>query len=227
MIDENLLLQLHNNGKTNRMIAKQLSIHHKTVATILCKHNKASVWGNEQIHISPNGAICSKCYTEKPIDQFQHGRKGSTREYRFSYCKDCRNRQTYLNLNSNIESFLSDRYNRLRLRSIKYNIPFKITKERFIAIYHLQHGKCIYSGIDMVCRVGNKVSKESFSVDKVIPTLGYIDGNIVFCCNRINTIKQDVTLQEMQSWMPLFYSRLIGMKDVLGLTCLQVAEGNF
>lgn len=49
-------------------------------------------------------AICSKCHEEKPITEFQYGRKGTPQEYRFSYCNACRKKQTYDNLNKNFDS---------------------------------------------------------------------------------------------------------------------------
>lgn len=43
------------------------------------------------------------------------------------------------------------------------------------------------------------------SVDKIVPSLWYIEGNIVLCINRINTIKNNITLCEMRDRMPWRY----------------------
>jgi hypothetical protein len=48
----------------------------------------------------------------------------------------------------------------------------------------------------------------SMSVDKIIPENGYTIGNIVLCQKRINTMKGDATLSEMELWMPEWWKRI-------------------
>lgn len=50
-------------------------------------------------------------------------------------------------------------------------------------------------------------------------------GNIVFCTNKMNTIKQNLTLEELEIWIPIMYKKLKNNK--LGLTCFQVNDGDF
>jgi CTP:phosphocholine cytidylyltransferase-like protein len=37
---------------------------------------------------------------------------------------------------------------------------------------------------------------------------GYIHGNVVFCCSRINMMKNNMTLDEMREWTPGWYQRV-------------------
>lgn len=77
-----------------------------------------------------------------------------------------------------------------------------------------ESGKCFYTDREMVAVAGKGKSPDSVSVDKVNPSRGYTVGNVVLCCNRINTIKQDVTPEELQAWMPGWHSGVATMLKV-------------
>lgn len=158
--------------------------------------------------IDDNNARCKKCGDIKSINNFQIGRKGKKYEYRFAYCNICRKQQTYLNLSNNINKFLSDRFNRLIRRAAKNNISCTITKEEFINQYHRQHGLCFYTDNMMIYKAGSDLHRDSLSIDKIIPEKGYVKNNVVFCTHRINTCKNDLSLDEIKQWMPSWYDRI-------------------
>ena len=56
---------------------------------------------------------------------------------------------------------------------------------------------------------GNGRLPTTISVDKVDPRGGYTPDNVVLCAARINSMKNDVTLEEMREWMPKWYERVI------------------
>jgi len=151
---------------------------------------------------------CTKCNAVKPISSFLRGRKGQKSEYRFSYCLDCRRAQLYSKLNGNVESYLKDRWNRLVIRATKNNTPIDITWEYFLDLYKRQDGKCFYTDIVLVCRVGEGKSRHSLSIDRIDNNLGYIKGNVVLCTNQVNTAKGDFTLDEIKQYMPKWYRRI-------------------
>jgi hypothetical protein len=153
--------------------------------------------------------ICVKCNKNLPLDMFPIQRKGKLYESMANYCKDCRKKQQYLNLNSSIDKFLSDKFNRTRLRAKKLNVEFDFTKENFIELYKKQNGKCFYTGIELDCKVGSGKSRNSLSVDRIKHELGYTKNNIVLCINRVNTMKNDATLEEIKEWMPGWYLKII------------------
>jgi hypothetical protein len=201
--------EIHSTGATNREIASQLGVHHGTVARHLEKLGLESNFANEPIDIVSNDeARCKKCQQIRPLNEFQYGRKGQKYEYRFSFCNGCRKKQVYLNLNSDVNKFLSDRYHKLVLRAKKKNIPCLITKEEFIAQYHAQKGLCFYTDAKLVCEVGTKLHRDSLSVDKLIPEKGYCAGNVVFTTHRINTCKCDLSIDELRQWMPDWFYRI-------------------
>ncbi len=199
-------------GLNNRQIAKKIGINHGTVAYYLHSLNLISNWDKRYPpidKIDKNNARCSKCKKIKPLKQFLYGRKGQKYEYRFSYCTVCRKRQLYLNLNSDIKKFLSDRWHRCKNRATKLKIAFNITKNEFIQIYFDQQGKCFYTNDELIWQVGKgKNYNYALSIDKIIPEKGYIKENIVFCTNRVNTAKNNFSLKEIKMWMPKWYKRI-------------------
>lgn len=142
---ESKILELYSRGKKNRVIARELSIHHNTVRYWLDKNGlKANYFGQPIEMVDDKHARCSKCKEVLNIDLFQFGRKSKNYEYRFSYCNLCRKKQIRLNLNSDIEKFLNDHYNRTKLRAQKKNISFDLTKTQYIEQYNKQNGLCFF-----------------------------------------------------------------------------------
>lgn len=218
-IDLEMLKILHAQNKSNREIAVELGVHHRTVAYYLLKNNMPCNTANQSIEmVSDTEARCKKCGETKSINEFQFGRKGQKYEYKFSYCNKCRKKQIYLNLNNDVDKFLADRFNRLKRRAIKNNIICIISKKEFIEQYHKQNGLCFYTDIKMICEVGSELHRYSLSIDKIIPERGYINGNFVFTINKINTCKNDLSLEEIKKWMPNWFERiekfLINNKDM-------------
>lgn len=204
------ILDLNSQGILNREIARTLSIHHRTVAEYLNQNNREQNFANQPIDmVSETEAKCRKCSEIKSINEFQWGRKGQKYEYKFSYCNECRKKQNYLSLNSDVNRFLADRFNRLKRRAKKNNIPCTITKSEFIQQYYNQNGLCFYTDSKMICEVGSELHRDSLSIDKLIPEKGYILSNFVFATHRINTCKNDLSLDEIQKWMPLWHERII------------------
>lgn len=214
-INLDYLKALLGQGKSNREIAKEIGVHHATIAYHLKKNGLQSNTANQSIDmVSETAARCKKCTLIKPLDEFQFGRKGQEYEYRFSYCNECRKKQTYLNLNKDKNKFLSDRFNRMRRRALKQNIDCTITKDEFIAQYDKQNGRCFYTDVKLICEVGSSLHRDSLSIDKIIPENGYISHNIVFTTHRINTCKNDLSLDEIKLWMPTWYKRITDKMDL-------------
>lgn len=178
--------------------------------------------------ISETLAKCWKCNEVLPIEQFPILRKNTKYEYTLGYCNKCRKEQIYSNYNNDKYRILKDRYLRLRSRAINKDIRFEISYEYFLSIYERQKGLCFYTDQEMVLKVGDGKNPSSFSVDKILIDSGYVEDNIVFCCNRINTIKNNMSISEMKLWTPDWYNRIIDMwRNTLGLPCFQVNYGNF
>jgi hypothetical protein len=46
------------------------------------------------------------------------------------------------------------------------------------------------------------------SIDRVDNEKGYTIENVVLCTSRFNTIKSNMTLKEIEKWMPSIYERI-------------------
>ncbi len=203
------LIALHTAGLTNRAIAKELGCTHRGVAYALgvlrLKTNGAT---RTPLVIKDGRGICTKCHKLKNLNQFRVQRSGAKYPYRLSYCNDCRKQQTYDSLNADPLRFLAYSYNNLKQRAKRTRQPFSLTKEWFIAQWKRQHGLCFYTDRPLRCRVNEGKSKDSFSVDKVIPEYGYTASNVVFCAVQVNTAKSDLTLEQLKEYTPGWYKRI-------------------
>lgn len=80
-------------------------------------------------------------------------------------------------------------------RSESKNVPFDITPEDvYDLIVDLQ--KCPALGIDL-CWTNNKLLDNSPTLDRIIPELGYVKGNIAVISNKANRIKTDASFEEL------------------------------
>ena len=81
---------------------------------------------------------------------------------------------------------------RIRAKCKKQNIPFDLTHEDIIV-----PAICPVLGIPLIIDDGN-AKWSSPSVDRIIPSLGYVRGNIQIISHRANTIKNDASSAELE-----------------------------
>ena len=79
-------------------------------------------------------------------------------------------------------------------RAAAQNLPHDIDLEYLESIAGLH---CPVFGTPFVWGQGNGKHPYRPSVDRIIPELGYVKGNVVFISLKANTIKQDVTEKEL------------------------------
>lgn len=83
--------------------------------------------------------------------------------------------------------------NNARARAKKKGVPCTITKADLLI-----PAVCPVLGIPMVI-TGGKPTDNSPSLDRRIPELGYVPGNVAVISYRANRIKNDATLQELRA----------------------------
>lgn len=204
---EDCILNLHSNGLLHIEIATKLGVHWRTVEYCLKKHGLKSNKPKFTV-VDDKNARCSKCGKIKPFEAFaqMHGK------YRLSYCQSCRGKQGRENLNNHLDRYLAERWRRLKKRCEHEGYDFDIGKEYFIELYRKQNGKCFYFGVDLNTKVrpGQRSGpvENSLSVDRLIKSGGYTEGNIVMCSQRANTIKSNLTLDELKSLIPSWYEKI-------------------
>lgn len=197
---------LYFEGKLDKEIAKTIGIAQGVVSRYLRQKGLESNYRERKLEtIDDKTAKCKECKLPKPITEFQYGRKGTPKEYRFSYCNECRNKKTRSRVKSDIKSYLIG-----RLGVIKRRNPdnFNITIDYVLSLWNQQQGKCFYT--DYLLTFGSRkgLCRYSLSIDKIVPEKGYTKGNIVLCSFMANSTKADMSLEEMEKWLPTWYQKL-------------------
>ena len=158
--------------------------------------------------------MCNKCHRLFPIERFFHQKKGvNGKIYYGTTCKDCDSIRLKKRYRSSIEKRMSCIFNAVRHRSTKKNIPFNLTEESMLEQYHKQNGLCYYTKEPLVLETG----KKSISIDRIVSSKGYINGNVVFCQWIINNMKWDTDYNE-------FIERCGKIYDIAKVSKLPVSQ---
>ncbi len=64
-------------------------------------------------------------------------------------------------------------------------------------LWEQQQGRCHYTGRTMALTGYHAGNIHTATVDRQVPALGYVRGNVVLCCSFVNRMKQDFTLDEL------------------------------
>ena len=164
--------------------------------------------------------ICTKCGEEKPLEEFSRNKQG--KYGRRAFCKECehkiqnsperlarrnelrklrrendeyrlaRNLKDTETRHNNENSIKKALVRAAKARAKKKGIPFDITIEDFIL-----PEKCPLLEIPLTVGYGSS-QENSYSLDKIIPDLGYVKGNVWVISNKANMIKNNASLEELQ-----------------------------
>lgn len=164
--------------------------------------------------------ICTKCGKEKPLEEFSRNKQG--KYGRRAFCKECehkiqnsperlarrnelrklrrendeyrlaRNLKDTETRHKNEDSIKKALVRAAKARAKKKGIPFDITIEDFIL-----PEKCPLLEIPLTVGYGNS-QENSYSLDKIIPDLGYVKGNVWVISNKANMIKNNASLKELK-----------------------------
>ena len=136
---------------------------------------------------------CNICGIEKSLSEFYVRTKNSDKH--MAACKPCCNARTRTNYTEERSTKKGHAYQIFsrRKRQAKYkNVPFTID---FESIFELAPDVCPILGTQL--NWGEKLSRpqpNSPSLDKIIPELGYIEGNVRWISYRANIIKKIMCL---------------------------------
>lgn len=204
------ILELHSKGYTNRYIASKFNITHNTVQRRYLDPNGLSPNGPRKrgLRKTELGIICNKCNIEKLETEF-YIYTNKSKESKFgTNCKSCLKQALLKSGNQSLEHFLNKLASHIKSRAKTRDITYELSGSILLNLHVQQEGKCFYSDIEMTWGHGKGRSKTSLSVDRIIPSKGYVENNIVLCINKVNYIKSDVSLEEMEKWMPDWYNRI-------------------
>ena len=177
---------------------------------------------------STEGKVCSRCKEWKLFYMF--GARREVIDKHKSWCKECevlasaaysitpRGKATkarYRNTPKGKETkalWNAKNWERRRVKDAKnraryLKIPFNLTTE-YIKSITPSDMICPALGIQMKVGENFKDSKVSApSLDRLIPKLGYVKGNIVIVSTRANTLKRDATPEELMK-VAKFYEKV-------------------
>lgn len=91
----------------------------------------------------------------------------------------------------------------IKKQACKHGIPFDLDEVYLFNLWKQQEGKCYYSSLLMRAegKVNGFQSWFSPSLDRKIPSLGYVKGNVAWCCFGINSCKQTMNAAEFLTLM--------------------------
>lgn len=162
----------------------------------------------KQKYLSDNLWTCSSCSIEFPLTK-KYFYKRVDSETGFQHrCKKCLskdpNRYDRLINKNDVKYYIKDRFYGAKHRAIKKNIPFNLTIEYLEELWNKQNGICVISGIKMTHTILEGKLSTNASLDKINPSLGYIQENVQFVCNRVNMMKSDMSIQDL-----IYFCKLI------------------
>lgn len=205
-----LVRAAHARGLGNREIARELGLNHRSVADHLAELGLSTnnPRGLPPERIDDEHGRCPHCNRATRWEDFALV-KSQEDGRRLTKCRDCRRRHQNDRLNGDIGLFLGDKVTRAKTRSKKLGVDFDLTKEWALASYDAQRGLCFYTDVELSARAGDGHSPQAVSFDRVDPQGGYLQTNVVLATNRANSIKQNVTLDELALWLPGWSERVM------------------
>jgi hypothetical protein len=138
---------------------------------------------------------CLKCKIKKKNSEFSS--HYNTKDKLQKYCRVCVNiyNKEYI---STKEGYLKNTLNGAKKRAKKKNLNFNLDHEY---IKNITTNICPVFNVNLIYASSNKGAgypdPHAAALDRIIPELGYVKGNVVFISNWANTIKSNATEKEL------------------------------
>ena len=196
-------------GSKNKIVVECENCHrliHKEFRNIKCKHQCPVVNGNTK--------KCFRCGETKDLSMFNKAPKqsgGVSKMCRSCYnnhpsvkrCEYDRKSRIKHSLHSDISLYIRKRLFGIKCRCKKNEIPYNLDANYMEELWNNQNSKCYYTGLimdDSMKTLGFQ-SWNSPSVDRKNPSLGYVQGNVVWCIFGVNSFKQSLTETEFEFYL--------------------------
>ena len=152
---------------------------------------------------SESESVCTRCFSIKPKKEF-YGKLGSLD----ALCIPCRRQYDKERCASTPRARLATLVCAARNRAKKEKRAFSLTTDELLGLWASQEGRCWYTGIPLV--YDGLRTPEALSLDRVDSRQGYFVENVVLCCRRVNEMKREMSLKDLQRWCSLI---LAGAKE--------------
>lgn len=142
---------------------------------------------------------CKDCGVTKPANRFYADPKNVDK--RKNSCILCyKGKIVKKNAKKREDTPFLARLDHIKARCKKHGIILNVTRSYLKKIWT---GKCAISGNDIFLNINHK-DDNAAQVDKIIPSKGYVKGNVQWVSRRYNMLKTDATFEEIEvlyKWM--------------------------
>lgn len=214
------IVKQYQEGKSLREIELQYNVSRPTIQRVV-KGNYPAYIGKKRARKAKDGQtkVCSKCGRELPLEAFN---KGNSLYGRRSFCRECehkiqnspkyrKRKREKQRVRMQNEEYAKNRYlvDALRrhsnekslklslLRSAKQRAKRKGLEFNIDISDIILPSKCPLLGIPLITAY-DKATPNSYSIDRIDSTKGYIKGNVWVISRRANTIKNNASLEELE-----------------------------
>ena len=160
-------------------------------------HSKYNTLTLQELEIKYPDKRCKLCKQRK--NRLEFNSSVSCQDGLGSYCRKCASIKILERRENNLAQYI---LGQVRCRARTQNIPFNLELSDIQIPTH-----CPILGIKLQLNKG--VKDNSYSIDKIIPELGYVKGNIIIISMRANRIKSDASIEELLK-ISKFYKKLLG-----------------
>ena len=149
--------------------------------------------------------ICTSCKKKLSKENFRKINRSNWQGL-YPQCKSCENTLMQARyINNPIPQMLSNAKIRAKQKGVDFNLTSKYLKKIFP-----KNNKCPITGLNFQFGYKNKekINKNnSPSLDRIIPSKGYVEGNVMVISDLMNRMKQDSTYEDIEK-LDNFYKKL-------------------
>lgn len=124
----------------------------------------------------------------------------ATEEELNNFCRWIKGYRFESEINVNYDK--SNNFRGCKDRAKKLNLPFNISIDDIQVPYI-----CPALGVDLFRLGGNTFNQNVATVDRIIPELGYVKGNIQILSKKANTMKNCATIEQLHSFADWYFER--------------------
>lgn len=141
--------------------------------------------------------ICRRCNIEKTADLFPRGRDSNGLYY---ICKECslKRSQAHYKNKDPVTRWVDVTFSDVKSRAKRNDLVFSLSKNNLREKLTNQQNICVYCEQTFNFHGTQIDHRSSPSLDRIFSDKGYTNSNVVICCYRCNTIKNDATLIELE-----------------------------
>lgn len=170
------------------------SMKTETKKCTVCKKNKPIT--HFYIRKDRNKPIsrCKSCNRQATVNSWK---KLTVKEKKIRYAENKKWRDDQIR-NGNLKVYMTSKICSYKGNAKTQNVPFNLTLDYLIQLMEQQKRKCYYTGEPLTMQSNRGCGKRSItlpsnrtqaSLDRLVPELGYVEGNVVWCGWLINTCK--------------------------------------